>query len=103
VRPVRSRHNGYRTYDEDTTVRLAMMLQAQTLGFTVREIRQAFMSNKSLECAPIISSCNTNAAKSKTAPTSSALVDRLSQAIKGNATTREKMEGKRAFKSLHAR
>ncbi|SRR5258708_6257637 len=83
VRPVRSRHNGYRTYDEDTAVRLAMMLQAQTLGFTVREIRQAFMSNKSLECAPIISSLQHKRNEIENSiQQAQALVDRLSQAIK---------------------
>jgi DNA-binding transcriptional MerR regulator len=83
VRPVRSRQNGYRTYDEDTAVRLAMMLQAQTLGFTVREIRQAFMSNKSLECAPIISSLQHKRNEIENSiQQAQALVDRLSQAIK---------------------
>src|SRR5271155_2887879 len=55
LRPMRSQPNGYRTYDEETAIRLSMMLQAQTLGFTLTEIRQAFSANRSLECEPFIS------------------------------------------------
>jgi MerR family copper efflux transcriptional regulator len=54
VRAARSHRSGYRTYDEETAVLLAMMLQAQTLGFTLQEIKQAFTTNKTLECEPFI-------------------------------------------------
>lgn len=54
VRAARCHPNGYRTYDEEIAVRLAMMLQAQTLGFTLQEIRQAFTANRTLECEPFI-------------------------------------------------
>jgi len=54
VRAARCHPNGYRTYDEETAVRLSMMLQAQTLGFTLQEIRQAFAANRTLECEPFI-------------------------------------------------
>jgi MerR family copper efflux transcriptional regulator len=54
VRAARCHPSGYRTYDEETAVRLSMMLQAQTLGFTLQEIKQAFTTNKTLECEPFI-------------------------------------------------
>jgi len=54
VRAARGHPNGYRTYDEETAARLAMMLQAQTLGFTLQEIKQGFTTNKTLECEPFI-------------------------------------------------
>jgi MerR family copper efflux transcriptional regulator len=54
IRAARCRPNGYRSYDEETAVRLAMMLQAQTLGFTLEEIREAFTANPTLECEPFI-------------------------------------------------
>ena len=52
--PTRGHRNRYRTYDEESTIRLSMMLQAQTLGFTLKEIKQAFTANRTLECAPFI-------------------------------------------------
>ena len=54
IRPTRGHRNRYRTYDEESTIRLSMMLQAQTLGFTLQEIKQAFTNNKTLECEPFI-------------------------------------------------
>lgn len=54
IRPGRGHRNRYRTYDEDSAIRLSMMLQAQTLGFTLKEIKQAFTTNRTLECAPFI-------------------------------------------------
>jgi DNA-binding transcriptional MerR regulator len=54
IRAARCHPNGYRSYDEETASRLAMMLQAQTLGFTLEEIREAFTANPTLECEPFI-------------------------------------------------
>jgi MerR family transcriptional regulator, copper efflux regulator len=54
IRPKRCHPNGYRIYDEEAAVRLAMMLQAQTLGFTLEEIVHAFTTNRTLECEPFI-------------------------------------------------
>ena len=41
VRPVRRTRAGYREYDESSAEALAMILQAQSLGFTLEEIKGA--------------------------------------------------------------
>ena len=46
VRPVRRTKAGYREYDESSVEALAMILQAQSLGFTLDEIRGALAQTK---------------------------------------------------------
>ena len=47
VRPVRRTRAGYREYDESSAEALAMILQAQSLGFTLDEIKGALAETKS--------------------------------------------------------
>jgi DNA-binding transcriptional MerR regulator len=37
--------NGYRSYTEDAVLQINIILQAQALGFTLSEIKTAFVSN----------------------------------------------------------
>ena len=46
VRPVRRTRAGYREYDESSAEALAMILQAQSLGFTLDEIKGALAQTK---------------------------------------------------------
>ena len=46
VRPVRRTKAGYREYDEGSAEALAMILQAQSLGFTLDEIKGALAQTK---------------------------------------------------------
>src|ERR1700709_2674070 len=46
VRPVRRTRAGYREYDESSAEALAMILQAQSLGFTLEEIKGALAQTK---------------------------------------------------------
>src|SRR5260221_617814 len=46
VRPVRRTRAGYREYDESSAEALAMILQAQSLGFTLDEIKGALAETK---------------------------------------------------------
>jgi MerR family copper efflux transcriptional regulator len=46
VRPVRRTPAGYREYDESSAEALAMILQAQSLGFTLEEIRGALAETR---------------------------------------------------------
>ena len=46
VRPVRRTRAGYREYDESSAEALAMILQAQSLGFTLEEIKGALADTK---------------------------------------------------------
>jgi DNA-binding transcriptional MerR regulator len=46
VRPVRRSRAGYREYDESSAEALAMILQAQSLGFTLEEIKGALAETK---------------------------------------------------------
>jgi len=46
VRPVRRTKAGYREYDESSADALKMILQAQSLGFTLDEIRRALAETK---------------------------------------------------------
>jgi DNA-binding transcriptional MerR regulator len=46
VRPVRRTKAGYREYDESSAEALKMILQAQSLGFTLDEIRGALAETK---------------------------------------------------------
>ncbi len=46
VRPVRRTEAGYREYDESSAEALAMILQAQSLGFTLDEIKGALAETK---------------------------------------------------------
>ncbi len=46
VRPVRRTRAGYREYDEGSAEALAMILQAQSLGFTLEEIRGALAETR---------------------------------------------------------
>jgi DNA-binding transcriptional MerR regulator len=46
VRPVRRTAAGYREYDESSAEALAMILQAQSLGFTLDEIKGALAQTK---------------------------------------------------------
>lgn len=46
VRPVRRTQAGYREYDESSAEALAMILQAQSLGFTLEEIKGALAETK---------------------------------------------------------
>jgi DNA-binding transcriptional MerR regulator len=46
VRPVRRTRAGYREYDESSAEALAMILQAQSLGFTLEEIKGALAETK---------------------------------------------------------
>lgn len=46
VRPVRRTAAGYREYDEGSAEALAMILQAQSLGFTLEEIKGALAQTK---------------------------------------------------------
>src|SRR3979490_3471063 len=47
VRPVRRTKAGYREYDESSAEALSMILQAQSLGFTLDEIKGALAETKS--------------------------------------------------------
>ena len=47
VRPVRRTKAGYREYDESSAEALSMILQAQSLGFTLDEIKGALAEIKS--------------------------------------------------------
>jgi MerR family copper efflux transcriptional regulator len=47
VRPVRRTKAGYREYDESSAEALTMILQAQSLGFTLDEIKGALAETKS--------------------------------------------------------
>ena len=47
VRPVRRTRAGYREYDESSAEALTMILQAQSLGFTLDEIKGALAETKS--------------------------------------------------------
>ena len=46
MRPVRRTASGYREYDESSAEALAMILQAQSLGFTLEEIKGALAQTK---------------------------------------------------------
>lgn len=46
VRPVRRTQAGYRDYDESSAEALAMILQAQSLGFTLDEIKGALAETR---------------------------------------------------------
>jgi MerR family transcriptional regulator, copper efflux regulator len=46
VRPVRRTQAGYREYDESSAEALTMILQAQSLGFTLEEIKGALAETK---------------------------------------------------------
>lgn len=46
VRPVRRTQAGYRKYDESSAEALAMILQAQSLGFTLEEIKGALAETR---------------------------------------------------------
>jgi MerR family transcriptional regulator, copper efflux regulator len=46
VRPVRRTEAGYRDYDESSAEALAMILQAQSLGFTLDEIKGALAETR---------------------------------------------------------
>jgi MerR family copper efflux transcriptional regulator len=46
VRPVRRTKAGYREYDESSAEALTMILQAQSLGFTLNEIKGALAETK---------------------------------------------------------
>jgi MerR family transcriptional regulator, copper efflux regulator len=46
VRPVRRTKAGYREYDESSAEALTMILQAQSLGFTLDEIKGALADTK---------------------------------------------------------
>jgi MerR family transcriptional regulator, copper efflux regulator len=46
VRPVRRTPGGYREYDESSAEALSMILQAQSLGFTLDEIKGALAETK---------------------------------------------------------
>ena len=46
VRPVRRTRAGYREYDESSAEALGMILQAQSLGFTLEEIRGALAETR---------------------------------------------------------
>lgn len=46
VRPVRRTRAGYREYDESSAEALAMILQAQSLGFTLDEIKGALAETR---------------------------------------------------------
>ena len=46
VRPVRRTQAGYREYDESSAEALAMILQAQSLGFTLDEIKGALAETR---------------------------------------------------------
>lgn len=46
VRPVRRTSTGYREYDESSAEALGMILQAQSLGFTLEEIRGALTETR---------------------------------------------------------
>jgi MerR family transcriptional regulator, copper efflux regulator len=46
VRPVRRTVSGYREYDESSAEALTMILQAQSLGFTLDEIKGALAETK---------------------------------------------------------
>jgi MerR family transcriptional regulator, copper efflux regulator len=46
VRPVRRTPGGYREYDESSVEALKMILQAQSLGFTLEEIKGALAETK---------------------------------------------------------
>ena len=56
VRPVRRTKAGYREYDESSAEALTMILQAQSLGFTLDEIKGALAETKShgLRCDYLI-------------------------------------------------
>ena len=47
VQPVRRTRAGYREYDESSAEALSMILQAQSLGFTLDEIKGALAETKS--------------------------------------------------------
>lgn len=47
VQPVRRTQAGYREYDESSAEALSMILQAQSLGFTLEEIKGALAETKS--------------------------------------------------------
>ena len=47
VKPVRRTPSGYREYDESSAEALSMILQAQSLGFTLDEIKGALAETKS--------------------------------------------------------
>jgi DNA-binding transcriptional MerR regulator len=47
VQPVRRTQAGYREYDESSAEALSMILQAQSLGFTLDEIKGALAETKS--------------------------------------------------------
>src|SRR5258708_36416347 len=46
VQPVRRTQAGYREYDESSAEALAMILQSQSLGFTLEEIKGALAETK---------------------------------------------------------
>ena len=46
VRPVRRTSGGYREHDETSAEALSMILQAQSLGFTIEEIKGALAETK---------------------------------------------------------
>ena len=46
VRPARRTQTGYREYDESSAEALAMILQAQSLGFTLGEIKGALTESR---------------------------------------------------------
>jgi MerR family copper efflux transcriptional regulator len=56
VRPVRRTRAGYREYDESSADALGMVLQAQSLGFTLDEIKGALAETKThgLRCDYLI-------------------------------------------------
>jgi MerR family copper efflux transcriptional regulator len=56
VRPVRRTSNGYREYDQSTIEGLQIILQAQAFGFSLEEMKLAFVETKgqSLRCEYVI-------------------------------------------------
>jgi DNA-binding transcriptional MerR regulator len=61
VRPVRRTSNGYREYDQSTVEGLQIILQAQAFGFSLEEMKVAFVETKgqSLRCEYIIGKLTT--------------------------------------------
>jgi MerR family copper efflux transcriptional regulator len=56
IRPVRRTANGYREYDQSTVEALQIILQAQSFGFSLEEMKRAFVETRGqgLRCEYII-------------------------------------------------
>lgn len=52
IKPARQVSSGYRDYDESAVVKLRIVLQAQSFGFTLDEVRRAYAdtADKGLRC-----------------------------------------------------